>query len=513
MRPILLTGGAVVGPDGIIQSAQVLFDSKQILAVGPLCDRRGAEVVRVDGSVIMPGFIDSHIHGETPMWESGVVVGAIAQGVTSVILGQDGCSWAPGTDRVLTFMNGYFGAVNGVPRERVDNSLTVEQLLTGLESKAIQNFAYLAPHGNIRMMVSPAAQTPLRGEDLRSACRELSQAISDGAIGMSSGFDYVPSAYGDEIELSGLCKVLSEFNLPYVSHLRGYDSSLKEGLDELIRVGAAGGVRVHASHLRGKYEDLMQCFAEANKMGVELTYDMYPYRASSTTLLSLLLPVSQQSPSLRKMLGVLANKATYNTLLKTEGLETKLRSMRLSYVGSIEHKHLEGQYLSDAAERRNEPILAFAIHLLLRSNLQVGVVDYSHGTQKGDLDDIILDDRHCGGSDGIYQGSFPHPRGCGAFTRMLRRYNDLGPDGLLTATRHLSGNSARVFRISNRGSLTPGHAADIVVWRMDRLVDAASETTPRALASGVEKVYINGVLAWSEGKLTGAKPGQLLRPK
>jgi N-acyl-D-amino-acid deacylase len=512
---ILLVGGSVVGTSGLVHPADVLFDDEQILAIGEIPSCSSAKMVSVDDAIILPGFIDTHVHGETPLWEEGGITGAIAQGVTSVVLGQDGCSWAPSNRNSLTFMDDYFGAVNGVPAERSRDSFTVEEFIKDLEPRAIQNYAYLAPHGNLRLMVEPAAKTPLRGDALRDVGNELKRALDQGAIGLSSGFDYVPSAYGDSVELAELCKMLAPRNLPYVSHLRGYEETVRAGLRELIWVGAETGVRVHASHLRGNYEDVLSCIEEAEKQGVELTYDMYPYVPSSTTLLSFLLPVKEQrqGSSADEFLEILASPDIYRFLTDSEEVQVKLRRLKLSHVGAEEHRHLEGEFMAPAAESYGMTMVEFALFLLQESRLRVGVVNYDQGTEEQELEKLILDGRHCGGSDGIYQGRYPHQRGYGAYVKMLRSYINLGPHGLSVAVKHLASNPAALLGLKTRGSLSVGYSADVVVWRPGSWMENSTDSSPRSLASGAEKVYVNGVLVWNEGRLTGLRPGRGIIPE
>ena len=510
-RRTLLVGGSVVGESGLVYPADVLFDDDQILAIGNVgdCD---AEIVNVNGATILPGFIDAHVHGETPFWENGGIVGAIAQGITSVVLGQDGCSWAPSNRDSLRFMDDYFGAVNGTPVRRSRDSFTVEQFLSDLEPHAFQNYAYLAPHGNLRLMVEPAAKIPLRGNALRNGIKELERAINEGAIGLSSGFDYIPSAYGDVTELAELCRVLISSNLPYISHLRGYEDTVTAGLKELISVGAAAGVRVHASHLRGSYDEVSRCIEDAENKDVELTYDMYPYTSTSTTLVSLILPIAKQGLSKDDFLDILADPDTHHSLTHSKQIQEMLHKFRLSHIGATEYQHLEGEFIGSAAEAHGMTAVEFSLFLLRVSQLHVGVVDYGVGTKEQDLEKLILDDHHCGGSDGIYQGRFLHPRGYGAYVRMLRRYIDLGPRGLSFAVKHLASNPAALLGLTSRGALSVGYSADIVVWRLEDVMENSTELRPKALASGAEKVYVNGVLAWDQGELTGRRSGRKIVP-
>lgn len=513
-RQTLLTGGILVDGSGHTAGPQsILFDSKGIVARGPDADAGHAgatNVVDIAGAHVFPGFIDSHVHAEAPLWDSGAVPAALAQGITTLIIGQDGCSWAPTNADTMDFMNGYFGAVNGTARHDVRDSFTVRELLDGLDERAVQNVGYLAPHGNLRMLADPVSTTALRGAGLDVARGHLRTALHAGALGMSSGFDYVPSAYGDLEEIVALAAELRAFDVPYVSHLRGYGDAVRSGLEELIAVGEQAGVRVHASHLRGPYEDIAELLADAAKRGVELTFDMYPYTSSSTTLLALLLPMRLQQPSVPAMLDAL-HSADARAALASQRTRNRLSSLRITFVDDPELSRHEGDTLIDAARTHGMDVVDFAVHLLQTARLGVCVQNHGHDTTDEQLTKLIGDDRHCAGSDGIYTGRHPHPRGFGAVVKLLETYSEDATDGLSRAARHLAENAASLFRLPGRGRLVPGFAADIAVCRLDALRDNASSGSPPQPASGVDRVYVNGELVFADGRLTGRRPGRALR--
>ena len=140
-----------------------------------------------------------------------------------------------------------------------------------------------------------------------AARREVENALADGAVGLSSGLDYLPSRFGTAGEIADIARPPAGAERPYVSHLRAYGADVGSGLDELVAVGRGAGVRVHASHLWGSPAGIEAAFRAADAAGVGISYDMYPYRRSSTILASLLLPPDLQARGPEHTLAALAD--------------------------------------------------------------------------------------------------------------------------------------------------------------------------------------------------------------
>src|SRR5216684_3396657 len=254
---MLLRGGLVA--DGIgttIRLADVLIDGQQVVSIGgngaPPAD---CEVIDLaPGSVVGPGFIDAHVHAEGPLLATGRVDGALAQGVTTLVVGQDGESWIGATADTARYMNRTFAPVNGALEPARD--LSVAGYRDALSGRLTQNVAVLASQGTIRHNIVGLAPGPLGPGERAAARREVEDALGDGAVGLSSGLDYLPSRFGDFEEVADIARPLAAAGRPYVSHLRGYGPQVRAGLDELAAVGRGAGIRVHASHLWGAPADI-----------------------------------------------------------------------------------------------------------------------------------------------------------------------------------------------------------------------------------------------------------------
>jgi N-acyl-D-amino-acid deacylase len=549
---LLLRGGLVA--DGIgsqTRRGDVLIDGPRIASVdarGPAQD--GCDVIDLaPGSVICPGFIDAHAHAEGLLLTDGRVDGALAQGVTTLVVGQDGQSWIGASTATARYLNQYFAPVNGAldpPRD-----LDVAAYRDAVSGRLSQNVAVLASQGTIRHNIVGLRPGPLEADERSAARRQVEDALADGAVGLSSGLDYLPSRFGGVDEVADMARPLAAAGRPYVSHLRGYGPQVRGGLDELAAVGRGAGIRVHASHLWGTPADLQAAFAAAEAGGVGITFDMYPHSTSSTILAMLLLPPEIQARGPQHTLAALADPRQRAALLAKGRLSDDF--LQHVYLGCLpaETARFAGQSVTEAARSDSRPPGEWVLDLLVSSGLNVGGHLYRPALTSGDLAWIEADDRHCAGSDGIYQGQHPHPRGYSAFARFAEHYlagepgadatGAGGPDadatgagagagepgagepgvgppgaggpgrGYQRLARHLAATAADAFGLSKRGRLAPGLAADVCVIEPGGIIAQASYDAPRRLAAGVGLVLVNGVITWRDGRPQTARfPGRLV---
>jgi N-acyl-D-amino-acid deacylase len=213
----LLRGGLVADGIGTVtQRADVLVDGPVIAGVRPAGDPP-ADCAVIDlepGSVICPGFIDAHVHAEGPLLAAGRVDGALAQGVTTLVVGQDGQSWIGATAATAAYLNEYFAPVNGVLEPA--REFGIAEFRDAVSGRLTQNVAVLASQGTIRHNVAGLAAGPLDRDQLAAARRAVEQALAAGAAGLSSGLDYLPSRFGDVAETAAIAAPLAAAGRPYV---------------------------------------------------------------------------------------------------------------------------------------------------------------------------------------------------------------------------------------------------------------------------------------------------------
>ncbi|MGO1198613.1 MAG: N-acyl-D-amino-acid deacylase family protein [Brachybacterium sp.] len=498
----------------------MLVEGERIAAVGRLDAgrTRGAQVLEADGRLVMPGFIDAHSHAEGAVFDPEVQLALLRQGVTSVIGGQDGVSYAPGDG---AWASEYFAAING-PHPSFRGG-SVADLLATYDGAVPLNVAYLVPAGTVRHQVMGSSDAPADPEQRTAMTALVARAVADGAVGLSTGLDYTPGLFADAEEIAALCRPLADSGLPYVTHMRGgYEENSQVGIEEVARIGRAAGVPVHISHFHARAEEVARLMDLLAREGMEASFDAYPYTRGCSLLGMTLLP-----PALNAMAPAAAS-----ALLRDPAQREQLRrdwfpgvahhpSLGPDWPELITIAHTVAEEFADApgltlaqlaAQRGTDPVEA-ALDLLAASALEVNVVMAVREERSvEDLGHLLAHPRHLGGSDGIFIGAHPHPRSRGTFASYLATYvREHGFLDWAQAAQHLSSGAAERFRLGERGAVAEGSLADLVLVDPAAITDRATYEDPLALATGIEDVLVAGRPVLSGGRLTGQLPGRGLR--
>lgn len=504
---VVISGGRVLDGTGAPPyRADLAISGDRVAAVGRLDGVRAGTVIDASGRLVAPGFVDCHAHGDAAVFDTGVQQAALRQGVTTFVLGQDGLSFAPGSAETVAYASRYFAAVNGA---LTDGPLSVADLLAGYDRAVALNTAYLLPHGTIRYDVMGPSPDRAAPGDLAKMLRHVERGLSEGAVGLSSGLEYLPARYADAEELAALCAPLK--GLPYVTHMRAYGERAGVGMAEVVEIAERSGAAVHVSHLHGPAGVLLPLVEEALAKGVDLSFDTYPYLRGNTILAMVVLPPSVPGADTDAALEMIASDALEEWWPGQSALWPRLT---VSHAPGMEWA--EGLTIVAGAERAGAEPAAFCRRLLTETRLEAGVVvarpdEGSEGEES--VRRMLRHPSQTGGSDGIYVGGHPHPRGFGAFARFLGRHvRELGDWTWEQAVTHLSAHPARRFGLSDRGLLRRGFAADVVVFDPATVGDLATYPAPRTLAEGIDDVLVSGVRVLAGGELTGATPGRALRP-
>ncbi|GAA3121661.1 amidohydrolase family protein [Streptosporangium carneum] len=485
--------------------ADVGVTGSEITAVGRLAGAEAATVIDASGRHIMPGLIDCHAHGDALVFDPEVQLAALRQGVTTFVLGQDGLSYAPtSTPEAFAYATRYFAAVNGT-HPSADGPLGVRELLAGYDRATALNTAYLLPHGTIRYDVMGAAERAASADELAAMLARVERGLSEGAVGLSTGLEYAPGRYADAAELAALCAPLG--GLPYVTHMRGYGAKAATGMAEVTDIARSSGAAVHVSHYHGPASTLVPLIDRARGDGLDVTFDTYPYLRGSTILAMVALPSWVPAADTDRALE----------LLESEPIEWDAELWpRITFSHVPGDEWAEGLTLPEAAARAGAEPDEFCRRVLIDTRLEAGCVmarpdEGPEGEES--VRAILRHPAHTGGSDGIYVGGHPHPRGYGAFARMLGRHvRETGDWTLEQAVVHLASHPARRFGLPGRGLIRTGQAADVVVFDAATVSDQATYADPRVPATGVDDVLVSGVPVLAGGRLTGAVSGRALRP-
>jgi N-acyl-D-amino-acid deacylase len=513
MFDVLLFGGWVVDGSGAPPwRADVAVTGNRIAAVGRLGAAESKLKLDVSGKYVFPGFVDTHVHADLLFKHRHVQEAALRQGVTTLIVGQDGLSCAPAPPATAAYASEYFAAVNGVPGPGpTPGYASIAEALKDADRTSGVNIAWLVPAGTVRHQIVGDDNRMPTSDELHAMKSLVAKAIEDGAVGLSTGLDYLPGRYADAAEISALCGPVAEAGAVYVSHMRGYDVDAWRGVAELREIAERAGVAVHISHYFGPATMLRRLICDARASGVDVTFDSYPYLRGATILAMAALPADVQQGGTQQTLTRLADRNVRRELNQRwfPSVADRLSDNTLSFVAAESLSWAEGMSLADAAARAGSELGDFVCDLLLRSRLAVGCVRGQRPTN-GDEDvrDLLKHEGHMGGSDGIFVGSAPHPRAWGTFARYLGRHvRELGDWTWGEAALHLAGHPARRFGLHDRGHVRRGAVADLAVVDPDVVIDQATFDDPRRPAAGISEVLVAGTLALHDGELTGATPG------
>lgn len=516
MFDLLIRNGRVVDGTGLPWvRADVGVTGDRIAAVGRLDSAPAKLTIDAAGKVVCPGFIDAHVHGDLALLVDPLHEPAVRQGVTTYVLGQDGVAFAPGSADTQRYMRQYTAGFNGNFPTPGREWRTVADYLALFDRTCAINVCTLIPNGNVRMEVMGLDPRKPTADELTAMRRIIREGMEQGAVGVSSGLDYVPSIYADEDELSELCAEIAPFGGVYVTHMRGYNpQKAPAALAEVFNVGRRAGCGVHVSHFNCLAEQTVPLLAAARASGVDVTFDLYCYLHGSTIVAMLTLPPEVLEGGIDATRKRLEDPAVRKALEPAfANPRFPIETIRLASIPSDRFRHLEGRSLIEAAGGREpETLVNFVCDLLVAANLAVGCV-IRHFAQRQEADVVALM-RHplmMAGSDGIYVGGRPHPRGTGCFARYLGHHVRAGDWSLEEAVMKCSYHTARRFGLKDRGLVREGMAADVVVFDPTAIADRSTFDDGKALAAGVEHVVVNGEPVLLHGTPTAARPGRGLR--
>lgn len=487
----------------------------RISAIGRLNPSDARTVIDAKGCVVCPGFIDMHTHSDVMLLANPRHEPKVMQGVTTDVLGVDGLSYAPLSPENLTMVSKYLSGLNGKPD--IDWSwCSIREYLSRFDRQVAINVAYLVPHNALRLETIGFVDRPATAEELKRMQDIVSLGMKEGAVGFSTGLDYFPGRFSDTEELIAICDAVAAQNGISVWHVRIRDLGLIDAVNEVIRIGEATNVKIHFSHYaangavnKGKGETLLKIVDDARDKGMDVTFDAYPYVASSTTML-ILLPRWVHDGGPDAILEKLANPKTKEKICEDiRANEKGLENIYLNVEKTSKYRPYLGKSLIEGAEEAGKDVAEFICDILLEEKLNAGYVNFAGNEE--DMRTIMQHPCHTTCSDGLLVGEKPNPRGWGSFARFLSVYSrDLGLMRLEEMVRHMTSGPAQCLGLADRGLVKAGLAADLVVFDPDNVKDLATIDAPTEHPVGVEYVLVNGAVTVEKGRHTGLLNGRPL---
>jgi N-acyl-D-aspartate/D-glutamate deacylase len=487
---VLIQHGTLVdGTGSAPRQADVGLRADRIVFVGDAAASHvtGARVIDATGLVVAPGFVDPHTHteGDLTNAQRHANLPYLMQGVTTVITNNDG----GGTIETGRVLDGW--ARNGIGT----------------------NAAVYVGQGSVRRAVLGSSDRAPNAAELDSMRAIVARAMDAGAIGMSTGLYYAPGSYATTEEVVELAKVAAHKGGIYDTHMRdesSYNIGLIGAVNEVIRIGREAQLPVHISHIKalgadvwGQSDTVIALMKRARAEGVDITASQYPYTASGSSVGASLLPRwAEAGDTLRRILAIPASRARLvhdmeDNLRRRGGPATLLMT-------SSRDTSILGKTLDDLAKARNLSPVETAIQIILNGGSSVA----SFNMNEKDIRNFMVQDFIATDSD----GSEGHPRKYGTFPKLLRQY--VYTDHVLTlpqAVRRSSALGAQMMHLKDRGTVTPGMFADVIVFDPATVADRSTYKEPALYAVGMKYVFVNGTAAIDDGKYTGALTGRVLK--
>ncbi|MCM0648211.1 D-aminoacylase [Clostridium swellfunianum] len=524
---ILIKNGLIVDGTGKKPfKGNLLVEDNKIAKIGEIKDDKADRVIDAKGLAVAPGFIDTHSHSDLMILVNPYNETKIRQGITTELLGQDGISMAPLPKQYISSWRKNLAGLDGDSDEIDWNYETTDNYLKMMENNGVGlNQSYLVPHGNIRMEAMGLEAREATDEEIKRMCHITRREMEAGAYGLSTGLIYIPCAYSQTREIIEMCKVVAEYDGIFVVHQRSEADTILESMEEVIEIGRQSGVKVHFSHFKvcGKknwqyIDGVIELLEKAQKEGIKVSFDQYPYVAGST-MLGVILPPWAHAGGTDKLLERLKDDEMRRKMIKDieEGIPgwdnfvdfAGLDQIAVTSVKTDKNEEFIGKSLEEIGEIQGKNPLEATFDLLYEEENAVGMVDF-YGLEEHVIKFLKRPEQNvC--TDGLLAGK-PHPRVYGAFPRVLGKY--VREEKVLTleeAIFKMTKKPAEVLGLKQRGSLEAGNYADIVIFNPETIRDKGTFVDPIQYPEGIDFVIINGQIAIDKGVYNKVLAGEVLR--
>ncbi|MBV8848120.1 MAG: amidohydrolase family protein [Methylobacteriaceae bacterium] len=522
MRPeIILRGGRVIdGKGGPARDADVGLASGRIVAMGHLPPVAEAREIDAQGLTVAPGFIDIHSHSDLTLLVDPRAASAIAQGVTTEVVGNCGHGCAPVCDPAMARV-AIYGPVHAVAFGWRSVAGYFEHLAA---ARPAVNVLALVPNGQLRLAAVGSASRPATSEELADMVRRLEEGLEQGAAGFSTGLEYAQESGASEQEITALCAVVARRGALYATHTRDRDEHAAEAVQEAVRTARATGVRLQVSHIvpRSGPAITARCIEAvqaAQRDGLDADFDMHT-RFFGFTHLKNLLPGWAFDGGAEALTSRLRDASLHSRFAEHRNLITSLGDWnRVLLVHSDRFEALNGRSLLEIGKVWSLPPFEAALRILLGHAddiLRPKVILQSYSETL--LRDAYAHSSCMVGSDATTlspDGPLAEEVFYGAYTwaawfyrRMVRETGMLSPEA---AIARLSALPARKLGLTDRGVLEVGARGDLIAFEPAEFGEMGTVAQPNRLAKGMRHVIVNGIVTMQHGVFTGERGGAVIR--
>ena len=541
MDLIIKNGKIVDGTGNPWYKADIGIENGKIVKIGHI-NKNQAEKPSIDanGLIISPGFIDIHSHADATNFINPRQESTIRQGITTHIAGNCGYGLAPINPERKDLVVKYLGDIVSSSDLLQIEWKTFNEYLNKVEQFGIaSNMKFLVGHGVIRIAAMGFENRAPNESELDIMKNHVREAMESGALGLSTGLLYPPGIFAKTDEIIALCNVVADFNGYYFSHIRSYGGQLMKSIKEAIKIGEKSGTRVQISHISvfgkpfwGSSDRVLQLLEKARAKGIEVNTDLHPYDSVMTDLMILLPPWAYEggkvktlerlrTPQMREKIKQEQINGPENRDDWPEWAPVDLigwDNILVTLLKSEKYRHYEGKSIKEISESENTDVFNALYDLLIEEQVEANMI-ITHLRGEEDIINFMKSPLAAFETDatptapyGILSQGEPHPRGYGAYPKVLGEYvREKNVLSLEAAIRKCSSLPAQMTGIWDRGILREKFWADIVIFNPDTIIDKATYANPHQYPKGIDYVIINGVIVINKGKHTEKLPGMVLR--
>jgi N-acyl-D-amino-acid deacylase len=513
---VLIRGGMIYDGSGSAPYAADLgINADTIAAMGDLRDAIGKKEIDASGMAVAPGFINMLSWADRSLILDPRSMSDIKQGVTLEVIGE---GWSP-------------GPVRRKNKQDADSLwVTLGQYFNYMARRGTSpNLAGFVGATSIRIYEMGHANRKPTPDELARMKEDVRIAMEEGAMGLSTSLIYAPADFATTEELIELARVASQYNGMYITHMRSESDRILPALDETFRIAREASIPAEIYHLKinhsrnwNKIDTVLAKIDSAQKAGLKVTANLYPYAASATGLTARI-PTWAQEGGAAEMRKRLRNPVTRKKILyeMRMGIPTKNSDpkdvMLLGFRRDSLNNLYKGKRLDEVARMHGKDADETVLDLVLKDKSTIPAVYFlisEENVRRGlalpyvsiGSDAASLADEQPYNNDGT------HPRAYGTFARVLGRYvRDEKIITLEEAIRKMTTLPAANLKLKKRGALLPGYFADVVIFDPAQVNDLASFEDSHQYATGVRDVIVNGTLVLHNGAHTGARPGRIIR--
>lgn len=520
--------------DIVINNGYVVFGNKnkaENINIGIVKDKirkiskeflQGKIVIDATNKIVSPGFIDPHSHSDASIFFNENMTSKIYQGVTTEINGNCGVGIFPIKENFynecIQFIREHFI----LPNEdfRFSKNFSISDIRKKLEvEKFVTNQGYLIATGALRVSVAGFNTEELSDEKLKLMLEILKEELEKGALGVSFGLIYQPGNYMSKREIVEIMKVVASFDGIASFHMRNEGANIISSLKEIITYARISGCKTNVSHLKIMGKDnwynsktILELIEKANKDGLKLTYDQYPYNATSTTLM-VLFPDDIFQGNIKEFMVQIDKLSLEDKNRILENIEKRGGAKKIMVSNcSILKEEFLGKTLFEIEKNLNLSTIETLLYIMKKTQGRVEAIYFSMVEE--DIENFIKFPLGVIGSDGTSISNEkmdvfgnPHPRNFTTFPKFIEINRKKNYFSLEEMIYKITKKTADIYSIKGRGEIKIDNFADIVIFDYEDIQDTSTFIKPFTIPKGIEYVLVNGKIVVRRNKYIDIKNG------